>query len=93
MAGTKTTLYDLNEYLFSTLDTLTNPDLSDEQLKKEVGRARAVSSIAGAIIANGKLVLDAAKAQSEYASRGTEGIARATVPLLGDGNGGGDDNA
>ena len=82
-----TTLYDLNEYLFSTLDTLTNPDLSDEQLKKEVGRAKAVSSIAGAIIANGKLVLEAAKAQSEYSGSGSAGIARATTPLLGSGDG------
>lgn len=37
--GTKTTLNDLNEYLFQEMDRLTNEDLSVEDLDKEIKRS------------------------------------------------------
>ena len=40
--GTKTTLNDLNEYLFQEMDRLTNEDLSMEDLDKEIKRSDAL---------------------------------------------------
>lgn len=62
----KTTLNDLNDYLFSQLDRLSNEDLTGEELNKEIERANAITSTAKAIIDNGKLALDAKKHMDEY---------------------------
>lgn len=58
---TKNTLGDLNEYLFEQLDRLSNDDLDDEQLNKEVKRAKTMTDVAAKIIDNGSLVLQAEK--------------------------------
>lgn len=50
MGNTKTTLGALNEYLFETLDRLTNEDLSDEELEREIRRAEAVSKTGEQVI-------------------------------------------
>ena len=44
--GTKTTLNDLNEYLFQEMDRLTNEDLSVEDLDKEIKRSDALQTLA-----------------------------------------------
>jgi len=59
-------LDDLNEYLFEELDRITNDDLSEEQLDKEIKRAASVTKIAQAIINNGNLALSAMNAANEY---------------------------
>ena len=59
---TKTTLNDLNEYLFQELDRLTNDDLSAEELDKEIKRSDALQKVAKTIIDNGTLALQAKKA-------------------------------
>lgn len=64
--GTKTTLNDLNEYLFQEMDRLTNEDLSVEDLDKEIKRSDALQKIAKTIIDNGTLALQAKKHLDEY---------------------------
>jgi len=63
---TKTTLNDLNEYLFQELDRLTNEDLSDEELDKEIKRSEALQKVAKTVIENGTLALSAKKYLDEY---------------------------
>lgn len=64
--GTRTTLNDLNEYLFHELDRLTNEDLSAEELDKEIKRSDALQKVAKTIIDNGSLALQAKKHLDEY---------------------------
>lgn len=57
----KNTLADLNNYLFESIERITDDDLSDEQLEKEIRRSDAVQKIAKTIIENGHLALSAKK--------------------------------
>lgn len=63
---TRTTLNDLNEYLFQEIDRLTNEDLSAEELDKEIKRSDALQKIAKTVIDNGSLALQAKKYLDEY---------------------------
>lgn len=78
MGTTKTTLNDLNEYLFQELDRLTNEDLSDEELDKEIKRSEALQRVAKTVIENGALALQAKKYVDEYGKG--DGVG---VPMLG----------
>lgn len=64
--GTRTTLNDLNEYLFQEMDRLTNEDLSAEELDKEIKRSDSLQKVAKTIIENGALALQAKKYLDEY---------------------------
>lgn len=57
----KNKLSDLNNHLFAQLERLGDEDLKGEELAEEINRAKAVSSVAVQIIANGSLVLEAQK--------------------------------
>lgn len=59
-------LDDLNEYLFLSLDRITNDSLSDDQLEMEIKRAASVTKIAQTIINNGNLALNAMNSINEY---------------------------
>ena len=65
----KNKMTDLNNHLFLQLEKLLDPDLSDDELKKEIARAGAVSSIAANIIQN---VNTAIKAMSMFENRQIE---------------------
>lgn len=78
MEKTKTTLNDLNEYLFQELDRLTNEDLSEEDLDKEIKRSEALQKVAKTVIENGALALQAKKYVDEYGKG--DGVG---VPMLG----------
>ncbi|MCM1179976.1 MAG: hypothetical protein NC347_06950 [Clostridium sp.] len=78
MGMTKTTLNDLNEYLFQELDRLTNEDLSEEELDKEIKRSEALQKVAKTVIENGTLALQAKKYVDEYGKG--DGVG---VPMLG----------
>lgn len=67
----RNTLGDLNNHLFSQLERLSDEDLSGEKLKEEIGRAKAVTSVASQIIANGSLVLEAIKISDDMMSADT----------------------
>jgi hypothetical protein len=62
----KNTLTDLNNYLFETLERLTDDGLTEEQLQREIIRSNAVTSVAETIIHNGELSLKAMKHVEEY---------------------------
>ncbi|NWL89588.1 hypothetical protein DMN77_18735 [Paenibacillus sp. 79R4] len=55
----KNTLGDLNNHLFAQLERLSDEELAGEKLADEINRAKAVTSVASQIIANGTLVLEA----------------------------------
>lgn len=57
----KNTLGDLNNHLFAEIERLSDEDLQGEELEKEIDRAKAVTSVANQIIANGHLVLKSLK--------------------------------
>ena len=73
----KTNLSAVNEYLFEALEALTNDELTDEQLDREIKRNTAVQKIAQTIIEGGELALKAKKFYSEYGD--SNNIA---IPLL-----------
>jgi hypothetical protein len=57
----KNRLVDLNNHLFEQLERLNDEDLKPEQLKMEIDRAKSMGFLGSQIIANAKLVLDAAE--------------------------------
>ncbi|KAF6569065.1 hypothetical protein G9G53_22510 [Paenibacillus sp. EKM206P] len=57
----RNTLGDLNNHLFAQLERLNDEELNGDKLAEEITRAKAVTSVASQIIANGSLVLEAAK--------------------------------
>lgn len=63
----KNTLGDLNNYLFETLERLTDDELSIEELDKEIKRSEAVTAVAEVIVHNGELTLKAIKHSDEWA--------------------------
>ena len=52
-------MMDLNNHLFAQMERLSDEDLKGDDLKEEIGRAKAVNDVASRIIANGSLVLQA----------------------------------
>ncbi len=64
--GTRTTLNDLNEYLFEEMDPLTHEDLPVQEQDKEIKRSDALQKVAKTIIDNGSLALQAKKYLDEY---------------------------
>lgn len=55
----KNTLGDLNNHLFMQLERLNDEDVTVEVLQQELKRSKAIADVAGKIIDNGKLVLEA----------------------------------
>lgn len=54
-------LGDLNGYLFESLDALSKPDMTEDETRLEIERARAVTGVSDKIIQAGRLVLDTEK--------------------------------
>lgn len=74
----KQSLADLNEYLFAQMDALTNPDLTAEELDKEIDRSKAIQGIAKTIIDGANVALQAQKHMDEYGKEGN-----LVIPLIG----------
>lgn len=53
----KNTLTGLNDHLFAQLERLGDDSLSEDQMKAEIERARAVTGVAQQVIANANTVL------------------------------------
>lgn len=59
-------LIDLNNHLFAEIERLSDEELRDDLLAQELQRAKSISDVAGKIIDNGKLMLEAEKTRQEY---------------------------
>jgi hypothetical protein len=66
---------DLHNHLFMEIERLGDEDLKGEELTQEIVRAKAICDVAGQIIANGKLVLDASVAVDQA-------MGKIKIPLL-----------
>lgn len=66
---TKNKLSDLNDHLFMALERLGDEDLQGEELDQEIERSKALTTVAGKIIDNGRLILEAQKTAAEYNGR------------------------
>ncbi|WP_142415434.1 hypothetical protein [Hathewaya massiliensis] len=65
----KNTLGDLNLHLFAELERLGEEELKGEELREEIERAKAITSVANQIISNANTVLQAKKFQAETSGR------------------------
>nr|WP_282667055.1 hypothetical protein [Providencia rustigianii] len=61
----KNNLEDLHNYLFMQLERLSDEDLKGEELKEEIGRAKALSAVASQIVNNGQLAISVKRMASE----------------------------
>lgn len=74
----KTSLVDLNEYLFRQLDALSNDNLTGEELEREIERSRAIQGIAKTVIEGASVALSAKKHMDEYGNGDS-----VEIPMLG----------
>ncbi len=78
----RNTLGDLNNHLFEQLERLNDDGLKDDELNKEINRAKAVTGLASQIIANGTLVLKGVELQLEYGVNGEAGKPKREFPKM-----------
>ena len=57
--STDVSLMSLHRVLFEQIDRLNDPDLTDDELRKEVDRAGAMEGISSQIVNNARLMLRA----------------------------------
>lgn len=62
----KNSLTDLNNHLFAQIERLGDEDLTEEQLQREMERAKAINGVAKNIIDNARITLDGAKFSRDY---------------------------
>ena len=62
----KNTLSDLNNYMFERLERLNDDELSEEQLKKEIEKSKAMVNVGRVIIDNANVILKANEIALEY---------------------------
>ncbi len=55
----KNTLFDLNNHLYAQMERLSDEDLTPDQLRMELCRAKGIEGISENIINNARLALDA----------------------------------
>ena len=75
----KNTLTDLNNYLFETLERLTDDSIDEKTMQKEITRSKAVNTVAATIIQNGELALNTVKLLNDY---GVETPKESLPPML-----------
>ena len=66
---TKNKLTDLNDHLFAQLERLSDEDLDEKAIAKEVQRASAMVSVADKITSNADLQLKAARLFAEHGEK------------------------
>lgn len=70
----KNSLSDVNNYLFEELERLNDGETLEveDNFKKEIQRAKAVSNICSTIVANANLILSAKKFADDLGIKATE---------------------
>lgn len=70
----KNSLSDVNNYLFEELERLNDDETleGEDNFKKEIQRAKAVSNICSTIVANANLILSAKKYADDLGIKETE---------------------
>lgn len=63
----KNKLTDLNNHLFAQIERLGDEDLSADDLKKEIERSKAITSVSSQIVSNATLALSAERFRTEHA--------------------------
>ena len=69
-------LSDLNNHLFAEIERLSDEELNEDELKSEIDRARAITSVSKQIIENGALALRVEKFKQEM------GLDSLNTPML-----------
>lgn len=59
-------LVDLNNHLFEALERLNDEELTDDKLKMEIERSKAITGIANSIISNANLALKVEEFRENY---------------------------
>lgn len=59
-------LSDLNDHLFAQLDRLAQPNMSPEDIEREVKRTDAIVAVSDQVVENAKVQLTAAKLFAEH---------------------------
>lgn len=62
----KNKLSDLNNHLFAQLERLGDENLTEDQIKKEIGRGQAIVQVANSIVANASVQLKAVQIAAEH---------------------------
>lgn len=65
MGKANTSLSALNEMLFEQLEKITNDDLSEEELHREITRTKMITDISNQIVNNAELELKAIKLKED----------------------------
>lgn len=79
--GTKNTLGDLTNHLFAELERLGDETLTQDEMKGEIERARAITGVAQQVIANANTMLRTIEFADNRMDAGTH------IPrMLGDGD-------
>lgn len=81
---TKNKLTDLNDHLFAELERLGDEELSGDQLKEELGRAKGIAAISSQVIKNANTMLSAARFFDDHMNDDI----KVAQHLLGDSSGG-----
>lgn len=66
----KNELIDLNNHLFAQLERLSEENISNDDLEREVTRSKALLNVASGIVDIGRLAVDAQKVFSETSTTG-----------------------
>lgn len=65
-----TSLAALNDMLFDQLERITNDDLDDETIEKEIKRTKMITAVSNQIVSNAELELRAIKVRDELMTGG-----------------------
>ena len=68
----KNSLGDLNNYLFEQLERLNDDEMTEEQVDKEIKKAKVMTDVASKIIETHQTVIEAQKLVLEYSPKETD---------------------
>lgn len=70
----KNTMSDLNNHLFMQLERLNDESMSEDKLRLEIERSKAMSLVASQVISNARTVLEAIAIKGDLQSAGGKAL-------------------